>query len=591
MTPQREDAAAASEQAGSWTWQGRTETAIVRHLLRKNISQPPRRLRVWISEGATARLRLQQELQERWPACDIEVLSCYKPLVSGLVGQLPAWESRAPQTVDLQYPVLEDAHPERFLLEAYPLAGWLRNKGAVFTSQPLPMDEPLYCLTVDGSVTEIPVPVRAATSVTGERVQRMTGRLVVDDQVLDFPTASEQLWEAYLGWLAEHEWPEAAPYFSALQVTARFPFERESLNYRHEALDLGEALSEEFYFGTQEFFLTRAAVPGQRMLQTGQIVPLVTSGDEVILEITLRDAQTSPIAAWTELPALASLERPLSSAEIMGWQTVLARGQETETRSVQGRVVMTFGQTDGSGSGMLVTAGQHANESTGVVAALRALDEIGDRSLLTVIPQENPDGYALFEFLREAQHPEHMHHAARYTALGDDLEYRQSSPWYEKGGRREAMQCHGPQVHVNLHGYPAHEWTRPMNGYIPQGFEAWTLPKGFFLILRAQPEAQRLAEDLADYVTLRLSENEALMTFNRDQCEVFAAHSSEKPYQMLHGTPCTFSERANLCCQIELITEFPDETVTGPDFLLGQQVQFAVIEAALSWLQTRQRMS
>ena len=35
-----------------------------------------------------------------------------------------------------------------------------------------------------------------------------------------------------------------------------------------------------------------------------------------------------------------------------------------------------------------------------------------------------------------AQHPHHMHHAARYSALGDDIEYREQPPLYERGCAR-----------------------------------------------------------------------------------------------------------------------------------------------------------
>ena len=57
-----------------------------------------------------------------------------------------------------------------------------------------------------------------------------------------------------------------------------------------------------------------------------------------------------------------------------------------------------------------------------------------------------------------------MHHAARYTALGDDLEYRVKGALYEKEIRHKAREISQAQLHINLHGYPSHERTRPLSG-------------------------------------------------------------------------------------------------------------------------------
>ena len=68
-----------------------------------------------------------------------------------------------------------------------------------------------------------------------------------------------------------------------------------------------------------------------------------------------------------------------------------------------------------------------------------------------------------------ADNPLHMHHAARYTALGDDLEYRSGKQPLRKGDPPRSRRLSGAKLHVNLHGYPSHEWTRPLSGYVPRG--------------------------------------------------------------------------------------------------------------------------
>src|SRR3546814_15204122 len=101
-----------------------------------------------------------------------------------------------------------------------------------------------------------------------------------------------------------------------------------------------------------------------------------------------------------------------------------------------------------------------------------------------------------------------MHHAARYTALGDDLEYREHAPWFERAARNHAFEISNAQLHLNLHGYPAHEWTRPCSGYLPRGFEMWSLPKGFFLIIRYRESWRATALALLDHFTRNLRSEE-----------------------------------------------------------------------------------
>ena len=546
-----------------------------------------------MSGGPRERAVLQAELQARWPQCAVQVMSCYKPLVNFALSQLEDWRKQPPQHLHLLYPVLPDAHPERFLLEAYPLAGWAASLGSNFTTEPRTDALPEYELRVNDARFQIPVPLREGHAVTGEPIQRMTGRITVDSALtVDFPTAFEQLWDAYCAWLKGRTWPEKAPYFKVLSISARFPAERESLHHDHEALDLTEVLAEELYFGTQEFFQLQAGLEaGTRTLQVGQIIPVVQAAeDEVTLEVRF-DWNAAQDEASEEITEFHALDRPPTPAEVQYCLATLPGGQRVG-RSAQGQPLWSFGAVKGQRR-LLVTAGQHANESTGVVAAVRAVQELSSQvgsqvgsqldGPMTVIPLENPDGYALFHQLCQQQHPAHMHHAARYTALGDDLEYRRQPPLFEREARVRASQD-APILHVNLHGYPAHEWTRPLSGYVPQGFEAWTLPKGFCLIFRHHPDQTGTAARLAEFVTRELANMPELMALNARQLAVFEAHTSARPYRVLNGTPCLFALREDLDCPIVLLTEYPDETVTGPDFLLGQQAQLQVIRAALAWV-------
>jgi hypothetical protein len=239
----------------------------------------------------------------------------------------------------------------------------------------------------------------------------------------------------------------------------------------------------------------------------------------------------------------------------------------------------------GVGPGVLVTGGQHANETSGVVAALRAACRLKSSSgrAFSVVPLENPDGYALHGQLC-AVNPRHMHHAARYTAMGDDLEYRSREPACERAARVQGARLAEAILHVNLHGYPAHEWTRPLTGYSPRGFEAWSLPKGFFLVLRHRPGDDEVARRYLAALTGRLAEWPELVVFNRRQLAAYRAHAGDPPFEVINDVPCQVTVRADQIVPFTLLTEHPDETIHGESFRFAHEVQSRTVLAAFEAL-------
>jgi len=235
---------------------------------------------------------------------------------------------------------------------------------------------------------------------------------------------------------------------------------------------------------------------------------------------------------------------------------------------------------------MMISGGQHANETSGVVGALRGASLLAKRdgAHFTVSPLENPDGYALHWRLCQSQ-PYHMHHAARYTALGDDFEYRTAEPLYEKEIRRESDKRTRAFLHVTLHGYPSHEWTRPLTGYIPRSFESWTLPKGFFLIIRYHAGWAERSRRLLEEVSAKLLAVPGLVAFNERQIQLYETHAGPLPSTIINGFPCIASEDHRHITPMTLITEYPDETIYGDAFRLAQEVQTQVVVAAYEALQ------
>ncbi|NMM80087.1 peptidase M14 [Acidovorax sp. SRB_14] len=545
----------------------------------------------WLFEGPDARRAAEQRL--RAAGVRARLRSAYKPLVHSFLEDVDCARLVA---VHLTYPAPAHAAPRRFLLEAYPLAGLLP---AGCTLQCTPGGEDLHYqldLTYgSGERVEARVfaPNRVHTDHLGSTQLSPTGWLRTGapqggGAALDGPQATdcEQLFDHAVRTVQQHPWPVQEPYFERLDLRVDLPGIELPLAVDHECISLAEALHEDLYFSLLEVFQRHSGrAASDRRLQPGQIVPDVRHGAPAVriaLQPFAAQAQDRLGPPPEPLPG-TPLERLAHPAHPQRIAAEMARlpGLRFAAASRQGRAVLGLYHR-GPGAAVFISGGQHANETSGVVGALRAAQQLQSpgSANFALIALENPDGYALHRELC-VQHPRHMQHAARYSALGDDIEYREQAPLYERAAREQALALSGAQLHVNLHGYPAHEWTRPLTGYVPRGFGLWTIPKGFFLILRHRPGWQAEGRALLEQVCAALARVPGLSAYNARQMALYAQHAGELPFEQIQGFACTQSENPLPGPPVTLITEFPDETVADGDFRFAHTVQCAAVLAAV----------
>ncbi|MDA8445426.1 peptidase M14 [Paracidovorax valerianellae] len=550
------------------------------------------RVEGWLFEGAAAR----RAAEERLAAVGViaRFRSAYKPLVHYFLEEVDAAQLAA---ATVRYPVHATGSPGRFLLEAYPLADLLAGCDVQFEPGADDLHYDVALRFRDGRETTArvyapnhvhadPTAPEPLLSPTGWlRVTAADGAASIGQDAAE-PTDFEALFAQAMRTLQQHPWPAKEPYFERLDIRVDLPGFEQPLPLPDECMSLHEALHEDLYFSLLEFFQQHSGRPaGDRRLQPGQIVPDVRrhEGDPRV-RIVLRpfDVAAQDASAWTDTTAgqaLADMGQAPPPARIAQAMEAIG-GQRFTARSRQGRTVLGLYRA-GTDAPVLVSGGQHANETSGVVGALRAAEALHARpgAHFALIALENPDGFALHRELG-AQHAHHMHHAARYSALGDDIEYRETAPLYEREAREQALSISGAQLHINLHGYPAHEWTRPLSGYVPRGFGLWTVPKGFFLILRHHPGWQRQGRELLERVSEALLAVPGLPEYNARQMALYERHAGPLPFEVIHGTACTQSENPR-GAPVTLITEFPDETVSGDAFRFAHTVQKAAVLAAV----------
>jgi len=122
---------------------------------------------------------------------------------------------------------------------------------------------------------------------------------------------------------------------------------------------------------------------------------------------------------------------------------------------------------------IFIEAGHHANEISSIPAILELVDslalqfkDIYKEMNVVVIPLANPDGYELVKELTN-EHPEWKHHAARYNAVGLEFAHIrfQKTMFGEANVYPEILRKWAPDIIVDDHGIPAHEWVQPFAGY------------------------------------------------------------------------------------------------------------------------------
>ncbi|MGS1010510.1 peptidase M14 [Achromobacter anxifer] len=540
----------------------------------------------WLFEGVEARRAAQERLAQ--VGVTARFRSAYKPLLHYFLEEV---EREGLASVMVRYPLHEHAQAKRFTLEAYPLIALL--EGVDVSMQPgardLHYDVSLRYADGRQIDTRIHAPNQIGYAQDGTPELSPTGWLRVRDAEgalqTDAAQATEyqQAFRAIVDTVRNHAWGSHEPYFERLEIRVDLPGMDFALPVDEEIVSTFEALHEDIYFSLLEHFQKHSGRPsGDRGLQPGQIIPDIRRHDGAArVQISLEHFEAlAPVTPAALDAPLAQVREPLSAGQIAGCMAAFG-GDTFQAVSRQGRPVLgTY--LRGPGPAVFISGAQHANETSGVVGALRAAQALAARgdAHFALIAAENPDGYALFNRLR-AHHPRHMLHASRYSALGDDIAYRERAPFFEREGRHQAHAISGAQLHINLHGYPAHEWTRPLSGYLPRHFELWTIPKGFFLVLRHHPGWGDRARRLIEGVTARLARNvPGLVEFNARQLELFQAHALETGFDVLNGIPVQISESDREDLPMALISEFPDETVYGERFVFAHTVQMETVLAA-----------
>ncbi len=261
-----------------------------------------------------------------------------------------------------------------------------------------------------------------------------------------------------------------------------------------------------------------------------------------------------------------------------------------------------------------LSARQHANEvaSTNYTLKLaellardRAWQDAARKINFVIQPMENPDGAAVASELARLA-PFHSLHAGRYGTLGVDVgaQVDAGRPVLPEAAVRTALYDKWlPDIYLNLHGYPSHEWVQQFSNYSPYLFRDYRVPRGWFAYFRVTglpiyEEWKVAGEELLSFVTREIQGDERIKDANKrlydrynrwaarwqpflnplevtDGVNVYAKRRSSRENRLTLRSRLTFAEET---------PELMDETASGAwlSFLCEQGL--AYVQAHVKYL-------
>lgn len=244
-----------------------------------------------------------------------------------------------------------------------------------------------------------------------------------------------------------------------------------------------------------------------------------------------------------------------------------------------------------------INARHHANEVSGTntnfnlaksLATEPKLRELSRSLNIVLLPFENADGAALhYELMRD--NPRWKLHVARYNALGTEIAqeyFKDDTIQTEALAFTRVWRAWLPDVIVDDHGVPTHEWDQPFSGYTSPWFKGFWLPRallyGYFFHIKDERFDENLAVNKAveHAVAQSLKTDDRVIALNQDWRDRFYTYANKwlpslfpanyyedmisywvpAPYAPVHNYA---SVRFPWVTAVSFVSEVSDETAQG----------------------------
>ncbi|WP_078544694.1 M14 family metallopeptidase [Litchfieldia alkalitelluris] len=524
----------------TWEDQGEKERVLELCQLQASMWQEEDQLdiEIFLSEPKDVRQEVNQQLKSLFPKCrSVKVRSAFKPAYCWIEEDIvPLLKDEEIGKIVIE--CIEDSLPGlelpiRWIQELYPIDLLLERELNISAEDVeftlVENSQSTYSFIAYNSSGEVLLEERLTVPVAeyeyvekGKKVYPTTGQLKISrlgktlfEEIL--MTDRERFYQYYQQEVLELLYSKierkeegqgfTMPLFDRIEVSVTMSEEEKKLDLDEERISSMEALHEDVYFNTLDFFMQKGEEEkGKGFTAPGGVHPYMRAVKhakpfaEIIAypwkprvkekwvteQITFSQYGQPAFALVKEIHSgktatipitLPVQKKSVSNFHIREWYpSVSYRGKKLQVLEVTAEINEEFYsplKLTAYKPTIFIEAGHHANEVSSTPAILQLITEfmsekkeILQKVNLVVLPIANPDGLALHQRMA-ADNPEWKHHAARYNAVG--LEHRnvlyQDTEFGEADVIPAIMKKWAPDVIIDDHGIPSHEWVQPFAGY------------------------------------------------------------------------------------------------------------------------------
>ncbi|SLK34751.1 Zinc carboxypeptidase [Mycobacteroides abscessus subsp. abscessus] len=521
-------------------WEDKGEVKRMVELCQQQASIYQRRkdleIEIFLSEPTEVREKVKEQVKEIFDTNHVKIRSAFKPGFCWIEEEvLPLLKQHADNIdyimIECEKDILPGLElPIRWIQELYPIDLLLEREIGISMEniQFLLVERPLstYCLTAYNREQQIivreklTVPVRESPYLeNGKKVFPTTGLLRIrenneclyeklhktDRERFYFYYQNEvmQLLYEEIGDIEEGQ-GFSKPFFDRIDVYVTMSEEERKLFLNEERMSSMEALHEDIYFNTLDYFMLKGEqTVGKGYTAPGGVHPFMKAVKAAtpFAEIIAYRWQTKRKNRWvtkkidftkngevrfayledintdrSKKVALKvdNVQKKRHSEHIREWYPAVSyKGNPLQVLEVTAPMKEEFHSSIKLSiykPTIFIEAGHHANEVSSTPAILELIQEmrmdVFKKVNIVVLPMANPDGKELHKRMTK-DNPEWKHHAARYNAVG--LEYRDVLYHDTEFGEADVipavMKKWAPDVIVDGHGIPSHEWVQPFAGY------------------------------------------------------------------------------------------------------------------------------
>ena len=189
-----------------------------------------------------------------------------------------------------------------------------------------------------------------------------------------------------------------------------------------------------------------------------------------------------------------------------------------------------------------INARHHANEVSSTNAAFillrtlltdKAYENLTEKLNLIIVPMENVDGAAIHYELQK-EHPYWSFHVARFNSIGKEFcyEYYQSDVLNTEAlTATRIYEKYIPDIMVDNHGVPSHEWEQQFSGYTSPAYKGFWLPRsllyGYFWYISNPEFSQNIPVNkrIEDVVADKIAEDAEMRRWNKEWSAQFEKYA------------------------------------------------------------------